>query len=61
MIQMLELLDQKDGDLKFQKDDRGDSALNLCKQFGDKKKMDYLQNDLKLEQFQFVSSELSSE
>ena len=36
-IQMLKLLEEKDGDLKFQKDKNGDTALTLCAEYGDEK------------------------
>ena len=48
-VQMAKLINEKDGDLKFQKDGNGDNALTLCAKLGDKKTMRYLLDDLKLD------------
>jgi ankyrin repeat protein len=40
-IQMAKLINEKDGELKFQKDKDGDTALTLCAWLGDEKTMKY--------------------
>ena len=48
-LQIAKLINEKDGELKFQKDDDGDTALITCAELGDEKTMKYLLEDLKLD------------
>ena len=58
-LQIAKLINEKDGELKFQKDADGDTALTLCAESGDEKTMKYLLGDLKLDIKQTGSHGLS--